>query len=352
MGEPPVQHRVRSPLAIFVLLATVLAGCGTRDASPQPVATPQAVTTPSPIPSAGVLSQSPITVPSSGAPAPSTPAAAQPTVTPADTTGQTVLIAAGDIARCDSTNDNATGALAASLPGVVATLGDTAYEDGTTEQLNDCFGGAWGVVKDRIRFAVTGNHDIHTDNGAPLYAYMGSAASRNGKPWFSDSLGAWHVIVLDGNCGLFGYSCGSGSEQAKWLRADLAASTARCTIALMHQPRFSSGQHGNDRDVGPLWDALYAANADLVLDGHDHDYERFAPQNPNDTADPARGITEIVAGMGGTWLESFKKTAANSLVRISDTYGVLELTLLADSWSFRFVGVDGAVHDQGSGTCH
>ncbi len=263
-----------------------------------------------------------------------------------------MLLAAGDIGRCDSMNDNQTGALAATLPGAIATLGDTAYEDGTTQELNDCFGGSWGPVKDRIRFAVTGNHDIHTDNGAPLRAYMGSAAARDGRTWFSDSLGPWHVIVLDGNCGLFGNRCSEGSEQAQWLRADLAASSTRCTIALLHQPRFSSGQHGDDRSVGPLWDALYAAGADLVLDGHDHDYERFAPQDPAGTADPARGITEIIAGMGGTWLEAFKGTAANSLVRIDDVYGVLELTLLADSWSFRFLGVDGSIHDQGTGTCH
>ena len=207
-------------------------------------------------------------------------------------------------------------------------------------------------MKDRIRFAVTGNHDIHTDGGEPLQDYMGSAAARDGRTWFSDDLGAWHVIVLDGNCGLAGRLCSANSEQARWLRDDLAASSARCTIALMHQPRFSSGQHGNDNGVRPLWDALYTAGADLVLDGHDHDYERFAPQDPNGTADAARGITEIVAGTGGAELEAFKDARANSLVRINDAYGVVELTLFADGWSFRFIDVDGTVRDQGTGTCH
>ena len=254
----------------------------------------------------------------------------------------TTLLAVGDIGRCDSTHDDDTGALAASMNGVVATLGDTAYEDGTTEELLDCFGGSWGAVKDRIRFAVTGNHDVHTDGGAPLQAYMGSAAARDGRTWFSEDLGAWHVVVLDGNCGLAGGRCGAGSEQARWLREDLAASNARCTLALLHQPRFSSGQHGADRAVGPLWDALYAAGADVVLDGHDHDYERFAPQDPDGRADSARGITEIVAGMGGAELEAFREAQANSLVRVNDSYGLLELTLLADSWSFRFVDVDGS----------
>ena len=264
----------------------------------------------------------------------------------------TTLVAAGDIGRCDSTHDDTTGALAATLPGVVVTLGDTAYEDGTTQELNDCFGGSWGPVKSRIRFAVTGNHDVHTDDGAPLRDYMGSAAARDGHSWFSEDLGSWHVIVLDGNCGFLGLACGGGSDQARWLRNDLAASSASCTLALLHQPRFSSGQHGDDSGVRPLWDALYAAGADLVLDGHDHDYERFAPQDPDGRADAARGITEIVVGTGGAELEPFARVRANSTVRINDTYGVLELTLGAQSWSSRFVGVDGTVHDEGAGTCH
>jgi hypothetical protein len=262
------------------------------------------------------------------------------------------LIAAGDIGRCDSTADDATGALAAGLPGVVATLGDTAYEDGTTQELEECFGGAWGGVKDRIRFAVTGNHDIHTDGGEPLQAYMGSAAARDGRTWFSDDVGAWHVVVLDGNCGLLGDLCGSESDQARWLREDLAASGARCTLALMHQPRFSSGQHGDDRAVGSFWDELYAADAELVLDGHDHDYERFAPQAPDGTPDGTRGVVEIVVGTGGADLEGFKEARPNSLVRMNEAHGVLELTLGADSWSFRFIDVAGVARDAGGGSCH
>ena len=308
----------------MLVAAASLAGCGAPTAPSEQAATPVP-------PLAASL---PIPAPSDGA---------------AETT---ILLAAGDIGRCDSTHDDATGALVAGLPGVIATLGDVAYEDGTTAELNDCFGGSWGPVKDRIRFAVTGNHDVHTDDGAPMHAYMGSAATRDGRTWFSDDLGAWHVIVLDGNCGLLANHCSTGSDQATWLRDDLAASHSTCTVALLHQPRFSSGDHGNDRGVQALWDALYAGGVDLVLDGHDHDYERFGPQDPAGTADPARGIVEIIAGTGGAELEGFKDPRPNSLVRLDDTYGVLELTLLADSWSSRFIGVDGAVHDEASGTCH
>jgi 3',5'-cyclic AMP phosphodiesterase CpdA len=207
-------------------------------------------------------------------------------------------------------------------------------------------------VKDRIRFAVMGNHDIHTDGGAPLEAYMGSAAVRDGRTWFSEGVGSWHVIVLDGNCGVLGRTCRSGSDQVKWLREDLAANSAACTVALLHQPLFSSGSHGPDRAVRPLWDALYAGGVELVLDGHDHDYERFGPQGPDGTSDAARGIVEIIAGTGGAELESFKKPRPNSLARLDDTYGVLEVTLLADGWSSQLVGVDGSVRDQATGTCH
>ena len=336
MRERPDRHRKAWLLAALVLVAASIPGCTAGETSPLPSLLTPPTATSAPRPTASLPT-------ATGGPSPTSVMAGSPATT---------LLAVGDIGRCDSTHDDDTGALAASMHGVVATLGDTAYEDGTTEELVDCFGGSWGAVKDRISFAVTGNHDVHTDGGAPLQEYMGSAAARDGRTWFSEDLGAWHVVVLDGNCGLAGRRCGSGSQQARWLREDLAASNARCTLALLHQPRFSSGQHGDDRAVGPLWDALHEAGADLVLAGHDHDYERFGPQDPDGRADSARGITEIVAGTGGAELEAFGEAQANSLVRVNDAYGLLELTLLADSWSFRFVDVDGTVRDQGIGACH
>ncbi len=301
-------------------------------------------------PAGSATPSQPAVSPSSG-PTGSPAAASLPPGVPA-AAGDAVLIAVGDVGRCDATGDDETGALAASLPGVVAILGDTAYESGSAAELERCFGGSWGAVEDRIRYAAMGNHDIKTDDGAPLEAYLGDAVSRDGRTWFSDDLGAWHVVVLDSNCGLLQAACGSESDQVRWLREDLAASDARCTLALWHHPRFSSGYHGNSGSVGAFWDALHDAGAELVVNGHEHDYERFEAQDPGGAADPAGGITEIVAGTGGGDLKPFERLAPNSLVRIADAYGVLELTLRASGWSYRFLATDGTVLDRGDGTCH
>ncbi len=240
----------------------------------------------------------------------------------------------------------------AQLPGAVATLGDTAYPRGTPDELRDCFAAAFGDVVDRIRYAVTGNHDDLTDAGAPLRDFLGEAASRDGRTYFSDELGSWHVVVLDANCRVVDGGCGPDSPQLEWLRADLEASDAACTIALWHQPRFSSGWHGNTDTVGPFWDALYAAGAEVVLNGHDHDYERFAPQDPSAAADPARGITEFVVGTGGGGPRAFDEIQPNSAVRATEVFGALELTLGSGSWTYEFESTTPGFADEGTGTCH
>jgi acid phosphatase type 7 len=330
-------------VAALAIAGVVVAAC-----APARLATPSGQAASAPAGPTGSPVASPVT---SAGPTGTPVASAGPAASPV-ASGDPVLIAVGDVGRCDATTDDETGALAASLPGTVAILGDTAYESGSAPELEQCFGGSWGPVEDRIRYAVMGNHDIKTDNGAPLEAYLGDAASRDGRTWFSDDLGAWHVIVLDSNCGFAPVGCGRDSDQVRWLRDDLAASDARCTLAMWHHPRFSSGYHGDTGSVRAFWDALHDAGADLVLNGHEHDYERFAPQDPGGVADPAGGITEIVAGTGGGELRGFGRSAPNSLVRISDSYGVLELTLRAGGWSYRFLATDGRVLDQGDGTCH
>jgi hypothetical protein len=262
------------------------------------------------------------------------------------------MVGAGDIGVCGSPHDEATAGLVEGVPGTVFTLGDNAYDRGTEQEFRDCFSASWGRFKDRIAFPVPGNHEYETKDAAGYRAYFGAAAAPDGQTWYSRDLGAWHVIVLDATCNLTPGGCGADSPQVRWLRADLAASNARCTLALWHQPRFSSGLHGNDTAVAPFWDALYAAGADLVLNGHDHDYERFAPQAPDGSADATRGITEIVAGTGGAALRPFATTRPNRAAASDRAYGVLQLTLGQDGWSSRFVSTDGSFTDEASGTCH
>jgi acid phosphatase type 7 len=325
-GPMPTRRLRPRPVAALAVVLLVVAGCnGLAVAAPSWTPPPASATPPA-------------------TPAPSAAASAAP--------GTVQLVAVGDIARCESTNDDDTGKLAASLPGAIAILGDNAYESGTALELQKCFAPAWGLVMDRIKWAVTGNHDVKTDNGQPMRDYFGAAAVRNGVTYFSDAYGDWHVVVLDANCGEVAGGCSAVSPQVRWLVNDLASNQDRCTIALWHQPRFSSGKHESDADTGAFWDALYAGGADLVLAGHDHDYERFAPQDPRAVADPARGLTEIVVGTGGAPLRDFTNIAANSLVRISDKHGVLALDLGPTGWTSRFLATDGTVPDTATGTCH
>jgi len=274
--------------------------------------------------------------------------AGNPTTTPppADVT----FVGAGDIANGDNDNDEATAALLDGIPGTVFTLGDTVYPNGSAADFANHFAPTWGRHKARIIPAV-GNHEYQTANAAGYYSYFGAAAGDPTKGYYSKDLGAWHVIVLNGNCTII--SCAAGSAQEQWLRSDLAANTSLCTVAMWHQPRFSSGSlHGNDTALGPIWDALYEYNADLVLNGHDHNYERFAPQTPTAVADPVRGIREFVVGTGGDDPRGIGTIRANSEVRAM-TIGVLKLTLKPAGYDFQFVPVPGETFtDSGSGSCH
>jgi hypothetical protein len=265
-----------------------------------------------------------------------------------------VLIAVGDVAKCSSSGDEATGALVDGMDGTVALLGDNVYEDGTLAQFRDCFEPSWGRHKARTRPA-PGNHEYRTPGAAGYYAYFGDAAGDPAKGYYSYDLGDWHIIVLNSNRSCDDPSCARGSPQEQWLRADLAANSKRCTLAYWHHPRFNSGaEHGNSSAVAPFWEALYEAGADVVLAGHEHVYERFAPQTPSAAADPARGIRQFTVGTGGRSHYSFRSTPrANSEVREGDTYGVLKLTLKADGYDWQFVPVAGRTFtDAGSGVCH
>jgi hypothetical protein len=260
------------------------------------------------------------------------------------------LIAVGDIASCKSTADEATGQFVAKLPGTVATLGDIAYERGTAAEFNQCYDPVWGTFENRTRPA-PGNHEYATAGAAAYFAYFGLRAGPSGRGYYSYELGGWHIIVLNSNCDLVG-GCGAGSPQDTWLRADLRKNRTKCTLAYWHHPRFSSGLHGNDPNLITLWQALYVNGAEIVLSGHDHDYERFKPQTPDGVLDRAHGIQEFVVGTGGKSLFPFAVPAANSAIRDDTTYGVLRLKLFLGRWSFRFLPVVGTFTDSGTGTCH
>ncbi len=257
-----------------------------------------------------------------------------------------VLVGAGDIASCGHTNDEATGRLLDSIPGVVFTAGDDAYPNGTVSDFTQCYDPAWGRHKSRTR-PTLGNHDFRTGKGAPYYWYFGAAAGDSGLGYYSYDVGGWHVIALNSNVAM-----SAGSPQNVWLRADLAAHPATCTLAYWHHPRFSSGEHGNSSDPQPLWQALYDANADVVISGHDHTYERFAPQTPTGVLDTTRGIREFIVGTGGASFYSFPTVRANSQVRINTVHGVLKVTLYAASYEWAFIGTDRVVHDSGTASCH
>ncbi len=258
------------------------------------------------------------------------------------------MVGAGDIAVCGSSGDEATALLLDNIEGTVFALGDLAYNDGTTAEFNNCYNPSWGRHKARTKPA-PGNHEYQTPGATGYYGYFGAAAGDSAKGYYSYDVGDWYVVVLNSNI-----TRTAGSAQELWLRSDLAASTKTCTLAYWHHPRFSSSSvHGNDVSVQPFWQALYDFNADVILGGHDHTYERFAPQTPSGAADAARGIREFVVGTGGRGHYAIGTAKPNSQVRHTGTFGVLKLTLWAGNYAWEFVPVAGGTFtDSGTGTCH
>jgi acid phosphatase type 7 len=264
-----------------------------------------------------------------------------------------VLVGAGDIASCSSSGDEATANLLDGIAGTVFTLGDNAYSNGSATDYMNCYGPSWGRHRARTKPS-PGNHEYNTLNASGYFGYFGSAAGDPSQGYYSFDLGAWHIIVLNSNTSCTTISCAAGSAQDTWLRADLAAHGNVCTLAYWHHPRFNSGaSHGNNTAVANFWNALYQYGADVVLNGHEHVYERFAPQTPAAVADPAAGIRQFTVGTGGASHYTFGTIQPNSEVRNGTTYGVLELTLHATSYDWQFVPVSGATFtDSGTGSCH
>ena len=262
-----------------------------------------------------------------------------------------VLVGAGDIADCGSNGDEATAALLDAIAGTVVTLGDNVYSSGTPDQFVNCYAPSWGRHLARTRPSV-GNHEYETFAAAGYFGYFGAAAGQIGQGWYSYDVGEWHIVVLNSICGAVG-GCHAGSAQEQWLRADLAANPAACTLAYWHNPRFSSAQHGSDANYDAFWRALYEADADVVLVGHDHVYERFAPQTPDAVADPVAGIRQFTVGTGGKSFYAFETVVANSEIRDNSTFGVLALTLHPTSYDWEFIpAAGGTFTDSGTGACH
>ncbi|HUQ43240.1 MAG TPA: metallophosphoesterase [Candidatus Limnocylindria bacterium] len=287
---------------------------------------------------------------------PTQPPTAAPTILPTSVPTApppAVLVGAGDIASCSSSGDEATAAVLATVSGTVFTLGDNVYDNGTPTEYANCYGPSWGVasIKSRTK-PVAGNHEYNTLNATGYYGYFGAAAGDPTKGYYAYDHGSWRVYVLNSNCASIG-GCTAGSPQETWLRGDLTNNPRACVVAMWHHPLYSSGEHGNSTATQALYQTLYDFNAELVLVGHDHDYERFAPQDANGNLDNGRGIVEMVVGTGGRSHYAFTTIRANSLVRNGTSYGVLRLALSNGSWASQFLPVAGQTFsDSGSGTCH
>ena len=307
--------------------------------------------------------------------------------------GEPALLAgAGDIARCypgsDPTQFQApdasnpameTAALLEAMPNAtVMAVGDNAYEFGSPLDYAGCYDPTWGRFRDRTRPS-TGNHDYLTPAAAGYFGYFGE---RSAPPlgYYSYDLGTWHVVVVNSTTQVYacwppeadeippgfptlpvplhpgpaaGRACAGDVAQQAWLAADLAAHRgAKCTIAYFHHPRFSSGMHGNQYQMQRMWDIMYANGVDVVVSGHDHMYERFAPQDPVGRRDPARGIRQFTVGTGGAEFYSVRTRQPNSEVVINDQHGVVALALGDGEYAWAFETVDHNVADAGSGRCH
>jgi len=285
-------------------------------------------------------------------------ALAGPAAAAAPDEGVTVY-AAGDIARCAYPDPAYSGAadtaatvaagLAQDPRAVVLALGDLTYPRGAAREFTDCYAPTWGRFKDRT-WPAPGNHEYYTPGATPYFAWWGERA---GRGYYSFDLGGWHIVSLDSNL-----APAQHAAQLDWLRADLAAHPAHCTLAYWHHPLYSSGGHGSIPKMHDAWQVLYDAGAELVLSGHDHDYERFAPQDADGRLDPARGIRQFVVGTGGAYPTPFLLTVPHSEVRDSNRTGVLRLRLYPGGYGWEFVestrlysfGV--APADHGSAACH
>ncbi|HWS80864.1 MAG TPA: metallophosphoesterase [Rubrobacter sp.] len=310
------------------------------------------------------------------------------TAVPSIGQSQTVtLVGAGDIAECSPDNNaKATAALLNNIPGTVLALGDNAYPHGTPKHYANCYDNYrisdgsvfdakrthwWGQYKART-MPILGNHDYHSSKIAqPYFDYFSANRAVGfkqppapvpnttanpgltpGKGYYSYDRGSWHIVALNSNCNKVG-GCEKTSTQGKWLRNNLANTNKLCTLAYFHHPLYSTGNNVTNPNVKPLWQILYNHHADVILNGHAHRYERFAPLTPGGKKDPQNGIRQFVAGTGGSLGGSEVQQAPGVEVVETGTSGVIKLDLSARSYSWRFVHIEGQTFtDSGEGSCH
>ncbi len=279
--------------------------------------------------------------------------------------GSAVLIAVGDIASCDSQGDESTAAVtdsilradsAANVKDAVAALGDLAYPSGSARDFAQCFAPSWGdtakLIMKRIR-PVPGNHEHESGFSVPYYNYFGETAGSLRKGYYSYDLGDWHIVALNSEIARNKrYSPEERKAQEDWLREDLKKSTKKCTLAYWHHARFASSYHGNDRKITSFWTILEEANADVILAGHEHVYERFRPQTSAGVADTVKGIASFVVGTGGGELRGFNAPAPNSVAQVEGHFGILKLTLGKEAYQWAFIDTHRRIWDPGQGKCH
>jgi len=281
----------------------------------------------------------------------SSPSSPSPTPTPPGPgTGPpappVTLVGAGDIGKCGSSAVAATALLLDRIGGIVFTTGDNAYPKGAEADFRDCYAPYWGRQRARTR-PVPGNHDYGTPGAAGYFNYFEDNAGPYGLGYYSYTAGSWLIIALNSEIVV-----GAGSAQLQWLRGELSANRARCTMAYWHKPLFTSGPNGPNREMREVWRTLYEFDVDLVINGHDHLYERFAPQDPDGRHDSARGIRQFTVGTGGGDLYTPVMSAPNTETT-GIGYGVLKLTLNDAGYQWEFVPIPGNPFiDTGIGMCH
>ncbi|PKN86727.1 MAG: alkaline phosphatase [Chloroflexi bacterium HGW-Chloroflexi-8] len=338
--NPNLMYTVKMVRILFIhlLFCILLSGCGQ---------IPKAPPTETPIPPTALLATktSSITITATITLSPTTTQTPTPMSSPTPVT----LAAVADIAICGQESDDQTAALISDWNADIIIAGDANNEDGTLWQYQNCFQPSWGQYLSRIH-PVAGNHDYYNDPIGNYYFYFGERAGEPDKGYYSFDLGDWHIVGLNSNCGFL--PCGPSSDQVAWLKEDLSKTQKECTLAFWHVPRWNSGPAKHANWVQSFWDVLYDAGADVVVNGHDHHYERTGKIDAKGLPDKQNGIVEFIVGTGGAGHYYLETPFPFSEKMIFGEFGVLKLVLEPQSYLWQFINIEGEVLDEGKNVCH